>query len=162
MNNSRFDKESSNTKKNKKRFSKLTSFIILGAVIAALIGIGTLAFSESSTTVVASPQPQPTPRGNKKYIATKNIVADRETGRMRKPNDKELSELVDNLRTMTKRPTENLESVSVAGGGVALDLDGGFGGTMLARPKADGTFETRCVFTFEEAAEFLGLVEDNS
>ena len=33
---------------------------------------------------------------------------------------------------------------------------------VLARPKADGTFETRCVFTLEEGAAFLGLVEDNS
>jgi len=33
---------------------------------------------------------------------------------------------------------------------------------MLARPADDGTFETRCVFTFEEGAEFLGLVEDDS
>ncbi len=162
MNNSRFDNESSSTMKNKKRFSKPTSFIILGAVIAALIGIATLAFTESPTNVVALAQSQETRKGNKKYIATKNIVADRETGRLRKPTDKELNELVDNLRTMTKRPTENLESVSAAGGGVAIDLDGGFAGTMLARPNADGTFETRCVFTFEEAAEFLGLVEDNS
>jgi hypothetical protein len=29
---------------------------------------------------------------------------------------------------------------------------------MLARPRADGSIETRCVFTFEEGAEFLGLV----
>ncbi len=161
MNNSRFDKESSNTGKNKKRFSKLTSFIIMGAVIAALIGIGTLIFSESPTNVVVSAQSQQTRKGDKRYIPTKNIVVDRETGRMRKPNDKELNELVDNLRTMTKRD-ENLESVSLPNGGVALDLDGGFGGTMLARPNADGTFETKCVFTFEEAAEFLGLEEDNS
>jgi len=33
---------------------------------------------------------------------------------------------------------------------------------MLARPNADGTWETKCVFTLEEGAEFLGLVEDDS
>ena len=27
-------------------------------------------------------------------------------------------------------------------------------------PTEDGTWETRCVFTVEEGAEFLGLVED--
>jgi hypothetical protein len=162
MNNSRLDKESSNTEKNNKRFSKLTSFIILGTVIAALIGVGTLVFSESSTTVVASQQPQPTPRGDKKYIATKNIVADPETGRLRKPNDKELKDLVETLKTLTKRSEENLESVSLPNGGFALDADGGFAGTVLSKPNADGTFETRCVFTFEEAAAFLGLEEDNS
>jgi len=31
---------------------------------------------------------------------------------------------------------------------------------MLARPNEDGTWETRCVFTVEEGAAFLGLVED--
>ena len=63
---------------------------------------------------------------------------------------------------MTKRSDENLPSVSLTNGGVGLDLDGGFGGTILARPTADGTMETRCVFTIEEATEFLGLVIDNS
>jgi hypothetical protein len=43
-------------------------------------------------------------------------------------------------------------------GGVTAKLDKAFGGVVLARPKADGSFETRCVFTFEEGAEFLGLV----
>jgi hypothetical protein len=32
---------------------------------------------------------------------------------------------------------------------------------MLARPGDGGTFETRCVFTFDEGASFLGLVEDD-
>jgi hypothetical protein len=40
-----------------------------------------------------------------------------------------------------------------------VDLGGGFGGVMLARPAADGSWETLCVFTFEEGAAFLGLVE---
>ena len=39
MNNSRFDKESSKTGKNKKRFSKLTSLIVLGAIVAAVIAL---------------------------------------------------------------------------------------------------------------------------
>jgi hypothetical protein len=161
MNNSRFDKQPSNTMKNKKRFSKSTSFIILGALIAALIGIASLAFTESPTNVVSLAQSQETRKGDKKYIATRNIVVDRETGRTRKPNDKEIKELVDNLREMTKRPTDDLRSAEVAGGGIALDVEGGFAGVMLARPKADGTFETKCVFTFEEGADFLGLVEEN-
>jgi hypothetical protein len=161
MNNSSFDRKSSNAGKNQKHFSKLTSFFVLGAVIAALIGIGIIAFSESPANVVVSAQSEQTRRGDKKYIATKNIVVDRETGRARKPNEKEVKELVDNLRELTKRPTENLKSAEVAGGGDAVDLDDGFAGVMLARPNADGTFETRCVFTFEEGANFLGLVEDN-
>jgi hypothetical protein len=43
-------------------------------------------------------------------------------------------------------------------GGVTARLDKAFGGVMLARPRSDGSIETRCVFTFEEGADFLGLV----
>jgi hypothetical protein len=43
-----------------------------------------------------------------------------------------------------------------------MDLDGGFNGVVLARPNGDGTWETKCVFTLEEGAEFLGIVEDDS
>ena len=35
-------------------------------------------------------------------------------------------------------------------------------GIVLARPNEDGTWETRCVFTLEEGAAFLGLVEDDA
>lgn len=160
MNTTKFDKKMSKEMKNKKRFSKTTSFIILGTLIAVLIGIGTFAFSETSTTEVSAQSPLDR-KGDKKYVATRNIIIDRETGRARKPNAEELAELVKTLETLTKRSDENLPSVSLSNGGVGLDLDGGFGGTILARPTADGTMETRCVFTIEEATEFLGLVEEN-
>jgi len=45
---------------------------------------------------------------------------------------------------------------------VTVDLNGGYNGVLLGRPGNDGSFETMCVFTFEEGAEFLGLVEDTS
>ena len=41
-----------------------------------------------------------------------------------------------------------------------MDLAGGFAGVLLARPNDDGTWETRCVFTVEEGAAFLGFVEE--
>ena len=162
MQNSSFDKKMSKSRGNDRRFSKQTTFIVIGVFLAALIGMGALFFSDSSGNVVTSAQAGPTPPQGKKFKATKNIVTDRETGQTRKPNAAELEELVKTLETLTKRPEENLESVQLPSGGVALDVEEGFGGTMLARPNADGTFETKCVFTFEEAIEFLGLVEDNS
>lgn len=162
MNNSHFDKELSKPEKNKKRFSKLTSLIIFGAVAVALIGFGTLIFSDSSNTVSAQTKNEPASPQNKKYVATRNIVVDKETGRTRKPNEQELKELVETLTALTNRSDENLNSFAVSGGGDAIDVGSGYGGTMLARPNAEGIMETRCVFTFEEAAEFLGLVEDNS
>ncbi|HEY0458421.1 MAG TPA: hypothetical protein VGC97_04665 [Pyrinomonadaceae bacterium] len=155
MKNYSFGEKTSKPRKNKKRFSKQTSFVITAVVIIALIGIGALIFSKSPRTVSAQ-------QAGKKYKATKNIVVDRSTGEVRKPTTEELTDLVKTLQATTKRSDENLQSSPVAGGGVALDLDGGYGGTILARPNADGTMETRCVFSFEEAAEFLGLVEDIS
>ena len=43
-----------------------------------------------------------------------------------------------------------------------MSLDGSLQGVILARPNADGSYETKCVFTFEEGAEFLGLVADDA
>ena len=43
-----------------------------------------------------------------------------------------------------------------------MDLKGRFGGVVLGRANADGTTEVRCVFTMEEAEEFLGLVASTS
>jgi hypothetical protein len=77
------------------------------------------------------------------------------------PNQQEVDETVATLSVLASRP-ENLPQVSGASGGTSIDLEGGYGGVMLARPNPDGTWETRCVFTFAEGAEFLGLVEDNS
>jgi hypothetical protein len=162
MNNSRFDKETSNPGKNKKGFSKLMSLIVFGVAAAALIGLGTLIFSESSNTVTAQVKNDPASPQNKKYVATRNIVVDKETGRARRPNETEIKELVESLAALTSRSDENLESFAVAGGGDAVDVDSGFGGTILARPNAEGIMETKCVFSFEEAAEFLGLVEESS
>src|SRR5215203_1850707 len=155
MKNSSFDKESSKPEKNKKRFSKQASFVITAVVIVAFIGIGALFFTKSPRTVSAQ-------QADKKYKATKSIVVDRDTGAVRRPTTEEVEDLVKTLQATTRRSDENLQSLPVAGGGVALDLDGGYAGTFVARPNEDGTMETRCVFSFEEAAEFLGLVEDNS
>ncbi len=41
-----------------------------------------------------------------------------------------------------------------------MKLDGEAAPVMIARPNADGTTEVLCVTSFEEAAAFLGLVED--
>jgi len=158
MKNSSFDKKSSKPEKNKKRFSKHTSFVIAAAFIVVLIGIGAVIFTKTPRRVEAQSKQQT----DKKYKATKSIIVDRTTGAVRRPTTEEVEDLVKTLQATTKRSDENLQSLPVAGGGVALDLDGGYAGTFVARPNEDGTMETRCVFSFEEAAEFLGLVEDNS
>ena len=132
--------------------------ILCLAVITVGVALYLLPSSSSSTRVSA----QTSRGGQKRFKATKKIVLDRQTGQSRLPDEQELTKLVDDLQTLTQRSTEGFETQVAGGVGEAVNVDPGFGGTFVARPKEDGTMETRCVFSFEEAAQFLGLVEDNS
>ncbi len=100
-------------------------------------------------------------KAEKKYKATRPIAVDKQTGQSRMPTQEEVDEVVSNLAQLTNRP-EDLPSNASAGGGVSVDLAGGYNGVMLARPGDNGGWETKCVFTVEEGAEFLGLVEDSA
>ena len=94
-----------------------------------------------------------------KYTATRAISMDSATGKYRKPNAAEIDRLVADLRSLTRQPAAiEMKSTARNTGGVTAKLDKAFGGVMLARPRSDGSIETRCVFTFEEGADFLGLV----
>lgn len=96
-----------------------------------------------------------------KFTATRAIAMDSATGKFRKPNAAEIEKLVADLKAMTRQPAASAMSRTPRNtGGVTATLDGQFGGVVLARPRGDGSIETRCVFTFEEGAEFLGLVAD--
>lgn len=94
-----------------------------------------------------------------KFTATRAIAVDSATGKFRKPNAAEIEKLVSDLKAMTRQPVATaMVSTARNTGGITAKLDKAFGGVVLARPRADGSIETRCVFTFEEGAEFLGLV----
>jgi len=98
---------------------------------------------------------------NVKFKATRDIAIDSATGKFRKPNAAEIEKLVADLKAMTKHPiAAAMTGTTGETGGITAKLDGQFGGVVLARPRADGSLETRCVFTFEEGAAFLGLVAD--
>lgn len=133
------------TKLRQGRF-KITILITLAAAISLAV------FLSGGKSSNAAP---------KKFKATRAIVVDKQTGQRRMPNQEEIDEVVGNLNQLANRP-ENLPETSGTGGAIIVDLEGGFGGVMLARPADDGNWETKCVFTFEEGADFLGLVEDNS
>ena len=93
------------------------------------------------------------------YTATRAIAMDSATGKYRKPNGAETRQLVADLKALTRQPVAtSMKSTAHDTGGITAKLDKAFGGVVLARPRADGSIETRCVFTFEEGAEFLGLV----
>ena len=108
------------------------------------------------------PNAMPTPQKNKKYKATREITIDKQTGKARLPNDEELVQLVSSLESMLDHPTDNLPVRTFPNGTQMMELDGAFAPVAIARPKADGTMEVKCVTSMEEAADFLGLVEDDT
>ena len=140
----------------KKRFSGKSRLAILATAVAAL------ALAIVSLTAGTEVSAQSAQGKARKFQATRAFVVDKQSGEVRLPTQAEVDEIVQNLTALGQRPTDNLQQSTASNGAVGLDLGGGFGGIVLASPKEDGTFETRCVFTLEEGAAFLGLVEDSS
>lgn len=95
----------------------------------------------------------------KKYVATKPIVLDKTTHQVRLPNDAELQAMVDQISSLTNRSTEGLQAKTRPDGTKQINLQGRFNEVVIARANPDGTMETRCVESIEEAAAFLGLEE---
>jgi hypothetical protein len=125
--------------------------LLAAALILALVS----AWSQAASA-------QDNQRRSKKYVATRPIKVDQQTGTLRLPTPQETQELVDSLVEMTNRSTDGLQITTLANGTKSVDVDGRFQSVMLARPSEDGTWEMKCVATFEEATEFLGLVEDKT
>jgi hypothetical protein len=149
----------------RKRISSKTPTRLFVAGAALVIVSATSPYTLSGAVgtesgIEAAQGPGNAPGQQKKYRATRPIVSDKQTGQWRMPTADEVAEVVTNLATLTNRSDAGLPETQVADAGVAIDLASGFAGVLLARPNEDGTLETKCVFTFEEAAEFLGLVED--
>lgn len=123
------------------------------AAFVLLIGVGSAVFSQSG-----GPEPSAAKNG-KKYRAGKEIIFDKESGKLRKPTTEETQALVDQVSTLTNRSSEGLTVNTRPNGMKVMNAEGRFSGVVLGRANADGTTEIRCVFTMEEAAEFLGLEE---
>src|SRR5689334_22777478 len=119
--------------------------------------LATLAAIAVAIAAVAGPAGAAAP---KKFRATRAFVVDKATGALRLPTPAEVDAVVTTLTSLGQQPAAALTSTTAANGAVGMDLAGGFAGVLLARPSEDGTWETRCVFTVEEGADFLGLVED--
>ena len=109
---------------------------------------------------IAVAAPVATAAAPKKFKATRAFVVDKQTGVVRMPTPAEVDAVVTTLTVLGQQPSESLAQTTHDNGAVSVDLAGGFSGVMLARPNEDGTWETRCVFTVEDGAAFLGLVED--
>jgi hypothetical protein len=96
----------------------------------------------------------------KKYKATKEIILDKTTGRLRKPTQEETDAMVSRISVLTNRSSEGLTVNQRSNGMKSVDLQGRLNSVVLGRANADGTTEIRCVFSIEEAADFLGLEEE--
>lgn len=92
-----------------------------------------------------------------RYIATREIIFDEETQQLRKPTRPEISQMVQHLRRMTSRPAQAIAGRVQANGTRQGSIEGEHATVIVARATADGQYETLCVQTFEEAADFLGL-----
>ena len=140
----------------KKRFSGKSRLAILATAVAAL------ALAIVSLTAGTEVSAQSAQGKARKFQATRAFVVDKQSGEVRMPTQQEVD-----------RGRPGPDGVRPAAGRERHADDPGerhgrdrlrrrLGGVVLARPNADGTFETRCVFTLEEGAAFLGLVEDSS
>jgi hypothetical protein len=130
--------------------------LLIGAV--AVVSLVLTSGASGLSTVASGQEPQ---AKSKRYKATRAFVVDKTTGAVRMPTQEEVDQVVANLTQFGQQPSETLTSSATANG-VEIDVAAGFAGIVLARPAGDGTWETRCVFTLEEGAEFLGLVVDDS
>jgi hypothetical protein len=117
-------------------------------VIAATAGIGTVVFSQSDQG-----------NGKKKYVATREIVFDQASQKLRKPTAEETQAIVDRVSALTSQSSEGLTVTQGPNGMKVINADDRFSGVVVGRANPDGTTEIRCVMSMAEAAEFLGLQE---
>ena len=132
---------------------------IATALIVAAIARTNVAASTGDMTV-AEQGAQNAPGQQKKYKATRAIVKDKDTGEVRLPTSEELQQTIDSLASLTHRDVAATSATPTGVTGWSALGVSAAAGVFVARPNEDGTMETRCVFTFEEAAAFLGLVEE--
>ena len=135
-----------------KTSSKSRRRIVIAAVFSGLVlavAVGIMGVSPKSSTAQG-----------KKYKATKEIVRDEATGALRMPTESETEVMVAQISQLTNRSADGLTQIPSAQGGTLMNLEGRSQGVVLGRANPDGTTEVRCVFSIEEAAEFLGLEQE--
>lgn len=152
-------------KRHKKSRLTKTRIVALLAMAVLVIGLGTIVFSQSSQDKhkrAKTPKGAPAKTDGKNYVATKEIIFDQESGKLRKPTTEETQQLVTQLSSLTNRTTDGLTGKHLSNGTKQINLEGRFGGVVLGRAREDGSTEIRCVTTMEEGVAFLGLEDSSS
>lgn len=127
------------------------SVLALEASAKVKVVSGSPRIAQPSTPAVGDDNPQ------ERWVATKAILRDAQTGQLRKPTAAETRELVATLRQLTARPTFAPRRVISADGKIGATAQAAAPQVLIARATSDGQNETLCVSTFAEAAAFLGL-----
>lgn len=133
-----------------------------GGRIAAVVMVSGLCTALAAPSHAAESKRAPRLRTAAGKEETKAWVGDRaittdKSGAVRKPTREEARALVANLRAMLDRSPEAVRAVPRADGVRQVNLGGRLASVVIARPAGDGTMETLCVFSLEEATAFLGL-----
>jgi hypothetical protein len=93
-----------------------------------------------------------------RWVGTRAILRDPQSGKLRKPTTSETRDLVKTIKQLTARTSMRTEGSSTQGG----VSEAAPAQVVIARATEDGGMETLCVESFDEAAEFLGLVKQSS
>jgi hypothetical protein len=109
-----------------------------------------------ATTATATRGPVADSASRETWVGTRAIVRDA-SGKLRKPTATETRDMVKSIRQLTARPAMRTESTSSRGGVIEAAPQQ----VVIARATEEGTMETLCVQSFEEAANFLGLVKQS-
>lgn len=107
----------------------------------------------------AAAAPAPTVLNTESWTGTRAIIFDAATKTLRKPNATEVAQMVAHLQQMTARRerTPKMLQATRTGGARQGSIEGEQANVVVARALPDGRYETLCVHTFDEAAEYLGL-----
>jgi maltodextrin utilization protein YvdJ len=125
-------------------------------VAAALVASGTAVPSSSWTlSAQTSGSQKPVREDLVKKLTGKKIRVDKQTGQTRAITQAEARETVQQLTALLERPAAAPQVAYRSNGTQVATVDGYFNRAVVARPRANGTFETRCVSTLDEAAAFL-------
>ena len=91
------------------------------------------------------------------WTGTRAIIWDEASKTLRRPTAAEVAQMVRSLRVMTSKPVRTITPVTTSNGTRQGSIEGEHANVVIARATEGGGYETLCVQTFEEAAEFLGL-----
>ena len=135
----------------------LVSTAILALVVGTIGSSRTASARQERSQVEVQADPQTAVDETTLQFANQKIKIDAKTGRLRTPTAEEARAIVETLKGLTNRSSDDLHVVQAANGASMVDLQGRYQNVVLAKPNADGTNEIRCVSSMEEATTFLGI-----